>query len=269
MPGRPKKTEDDTITTTNSETEKLLLAMKNMKREIIADRLAVDNEIIAKIDAIDTKLTDNLAQHSTRLVALETEITVHSDNIGNVQNDVARIKKDVIDLKDKLLYSVAHSRRLNLDFLGFKDELKEEPIAKVKAFLVNTLKLESDLVNSILICDGHRIGKFNPDISAKPRVIKIGFVRMEDRNLILGLAYKCKATNYAVRVDLPPELADVRKVNLDIRKSILEANPNALASCSYRSYKPVLLVKYQNKVQEFKTSMKFDELQDRDPQGRS
>ena len=92
---------------------------------------------------------------------------------------------------------------------------------------------------------------------------------MEDRNLILGLAYKCKATNYAVRVDLPPELADVRKVNLDIRKSILEANPNALASCSYRSYKPVLLVKYQNKVQEFKTSMKFDELQDRDPQGRS
>ena len=239
-----------------------------MKRDIIVDRVAVDKELISKMNAIDTKLTNSLALHATRLTTLEDDNAAHKESISTIQSDVVKIKKDVLDLKDKLLSSVAHSRRLNLDFLGFEDELTEDPIKKVKDFLIKTLKLEAVFVENLLIRDGHRIGKFNPDEDATPRVIKIGFVRMVDRNLIINNAYKCKGSDFAVRVDLPPELADIRKVNLDIRKAILAVNENALCSCSYRSYKPVLLVKYQGKVQEYKPSMKFEDLQDKDVKKR-
>ena len=60
-----------------------------------------------------------------------------------------------------------------------------------------------------------------------------------------------KNLDYSIRVDLIPELVPLRKQLLAMRKEILKVNGNALASVTYRSYKPVLTVKYRGKVQEF------------------
>ena len=84
---------------------------------------------------------------------------------------------------------------------------------------------------------------------------------MEHRNLIMKNAYKCKNTDYAVRVDLIKELVPIQQQNLKIRSEIKEVNPEALASAVIRNFKPVLLVKYRGKVQEFNPRMKFEDLQ--------
>ena len=62
-------------------------------------------------------------------------------------------------------------------------------------------------------------------------------------------------------MDLIKELVPIQQQNLKIRSDIKEVNPEALASCVIRNFKPILLVKYRNKVQEFNTRMKFEELQ--------
>lgn len=244
----------------NVDTVTILNAMNKMKLEIIEDRKLIDQEICAKIDALSENLGKTITQHATRLDSLEFSNTDRDEKIAKLQNDVGSIRKVNQELQEKLLVSVAHSRRLNLDFLGFEDEQQEQPLVKVKNFLTVRLGIPKPTVDAIMIRDGHRIGKWVHD-RARPRVIKVGFVRMEDRDLILSLAHKCKGSQFAISVDLPPELQVIRKAKLDMRKEILQVNPDALASLSYRSYKPVLLVKYNNKVQEYKDTMPYNELQ--------
>ena len=170
-----------------------------------------------------------------------------------------------------MLSAVAHSRRLNLHFLGFKEEDKvvpkvdEKVIPKIQTFLIQTLGIQEEVVKSMLIRDAHRLGVVKPGMKY-PRPIIVGFILMEDRNLIFSKAYKCKNTNYAIRVDLPPELVDVRSKHLEIRDDIRKINPDALVSCSYRAYRPVLLVKYRGKVQQYDPAkMKIKDLQPADP----
>ena len=101
-----------------------------------------------------------------------------------------------------------------------------------------------------------------------PRPI-MGFVLMQHRNLIFSNAFKCKGTDYAIRVDLPPELVEVRQKHLEIRDDIRKENSKALVSCSYRAYRPVLLVKHRGKIQQYDpTKMNIKDLQPGDPQFR-
>ena len=75
---------------------------------------------------------------------------------------------------------------------------------------------------------------------------------------------------FALRVDLPPELVPLRKQLVDTKKVIQNENKKALASITYKSYKPVLIVKYKGKVQEYDASkMKIKDLQPGDPINRS
>ena len=92
---------------------------------------------------------------------------------------------------------------------------------------------------------------------------------MEDRNLIYKNAYRCKNTAFSLRVDIIPEYVTIQKANLELRKKIREENPTALASCSFRSYKPVLLVKWRGRVQIYDaTKMNIGDLEegDREPE---
>ena len=148
-----------------------------------------------------------------------------------------------------------------MHFLGFEEEKDEQVIPKLKRFLVNSLNIGDPIVNAMLIRDAHRMGAFKQN-SKYPRPIIAGFVTMADRDLIYGNAYMLKGTKFAIRVDLPPELIPTRMEHVGIKKEILKVNPNALASCTYRSYKPVLIVKFKNKIQQFDAkTMKYSDLQ--------
>ena len=268
----PKKDKKD-ATVLNEEAEmnttRILEAMEKMKTDILVGRAIKDEEILIKITSIDTKLTHSIDGNSARLESLELNNVVVDRSIETLTLKQEQLSEECKELREKLLASVSHSRRLNLDFLGFidKDSTEKEVLPKIRDFLVNVLGIEQGVVNAMLIRDGHRIGKF--DIKrARPRVIKVGFIRMEDRDLIYGLAYKCKNSDFAISVDLPPELALIRKANVDIRKLILAANPTALASCTYRSYRPILLVKFEGRVQEFSDELMRDKFAELEPGDR-
>ena len=235
----------------NMDTKKILDAMEKMKSDIIKDRVSKDKAIMDKIDELDSKITLNVKNNTDRIVALEESNEASSNDIAKLFEELEAVKLSNAKLNDKLVNAVAHSRRLNLHFLGF-DELKDEVVfGRVQQFLVNTLRLDEGIVGSMLIRDAHRLGVYKED-ARFPRPIIVGFVKMSDRNLISEKAYLCKDTKFAIRVDLPPELVEVRKRHLEIKRDILKANPSALVSISTRSYLPCILVRYEGRVQIYK-----------------
>lgn len=260
----PKKDTRKPCEDTESE---ILKAMNDLKKDILADSDAKNDELLEKIGDLDTKLSNTLTHHGERLTNLEAFQDTTIQNISDIKVDLNNVREDLDLLTKKLQDNVAHSRRLNLDFLGFKEESDfanrrdEEVIPKLREFWHNILQIPEHVAQNILVRDSHRIGKY--DASAKyPRVIKCGFVLMADRNLIMSKAYRCKDTDHAIRIDLCKELVPIQQLNLKIRSDIKAANPNALASCVIRNYKPVLLVRWRNKIQEFDPKkMKFEDLQ--------
>ena len=247
----------------NIDTEKILQAMSDMKAELILNGENKEQAIVSRINEMEGTINNAFQQCNERITGLEQDFEVNLGNVRELQKQQATLIKDNKVLSEKLLDSVCHSRRLNLDFLGFKEDKEEDVMVKLRMFWTEVLKISEDRVKVILIRDAHRIGKFDKK-NKYPRVIKVGFVLMEDRNMIYGLAYRCKSTDYSIRVDIPLEYVPIRKQQLEIRKQILEANPTALASCAFRSYKPVLLVKWKNKVQEYNQLMPMNELQEGD-----
>ena len=241
-------------------------AIKDIKKEILIDSENKNSELLQKIGELDTKLSNTLTLHGERLSNLETFQTTTCQNVGDLRRDIINVDKDVTELSEKLRDNICHGRRLNLDFLGFKEESdfasrkNEEIIPKLRKFWVDTLRIPEQVAQTILVRDAHRIGKYDAE-AQYARVIKCGFVIMEHRNLIMKNAYHCKNSNYAVRVDLIKELVPIQQNNLKIRSDIKEVNPEALASAVIRNYKPVLLVKYRGKVQEFNSRMKYEDLQ--------
>ena len=243
----PKKVYTDE---SNDDTERILKSMKDMKKELLTHGDEVNSQVLTQIQALDDKLSHSINLHGTRLDALETfqEDTVNV--LRDLRRDVNRSRDEVNVLRQKVMDSSSHSRRLNIDHLGFAEEKDEEVIPKIRDFWVRVLKIPQPRAEAILLRDCHRIGKFSAT-SKYPRVIKCAFITMEDRNLVFKSAFRCKNSNFSLRVDMIPEYVNIQKANLEIRKEIREVNPEALASCTFRSYKPVLLVKYRGKVQVY------------------
>ena len=208
-----------------SDTQLILDRMNEIKQEILDARVIKDKEIMDSIAEINTNLSATVVSNTERIGELELSKDQMGRDIATLFEEISSVKVKNAELSQKLVLSVAHSRRLNLHFLGH-DEQKDEVITKVKIFLINTLKLEENLVNSMLIRDAHRLGVFRSG-QQYPRPIIVGFVKMEDRNIKSKNAFKCKDTKYAIRNDLPPELVLVRNKHLDIKKEIKKVNPEA------------------------------------------
>ena len=239
-----------------------------MKDEIILDRDAKDTKLLESINNLEASVNNSFQQTNNRITDLENANTATGTEIQALKDRFSDLEKNNQLLNKKLLDSVAHSRRLNLDFLGFKEEKDESVTVKVRNFWVTVLGIDRELADQILLRDIHRIGKYNKE-AVHPRVIKAGFVLMEDRNSVMKLAHKCKSTDFAIRADLPPELVLIRRQHLDIRDMIKETNANALASCTLRSYRPVLIVKYDGKITEYKDTMDISKLEPGDRRTRT
>ena len=263
-----------------TDTETILQQLTKMKEDIIQDRVEKDqammDKINEKLDSFNETLSESIRVHGERLTELEGAKTSHDTELNKLKTGLEKLQDENNTLKDLIVDSVQHSRRLNLDFMGFaevgrgENEDQDVVIAKIRNFLYETLKIDDERVGSILFRTAHRLGKYDASKNY-PRIIKAGFVCMSDRDLILSRAYKCKDTPYSIRVDVCPQIAPLRKLNLDTRKRILEINPTALASCTYRNVNhPVLLVKYKGKVQQYNAStMDIAKLEKADKKPRS
>ena len=115
----PKKDTKKPCEDTDSE---ILKAVSDLKKDILADSDAKNDELLEKIGDLDTKLSNTLTHHGERLTNLEAFQDTTIQNISDIKVDLNNVREDLDLLTKKLQDNVAHSRRLNLDFLGFKEE---------------------------------------------------------------------------------------------------------------------------------------------------
>ena len=240
-----------------NDTDTILAQLTKMKEEIIADRVEKDQEILDKLDQFNEEIQASIQSHGERISVLEGAKINQDGEIEKLRSAFDKLRDDHNSLSNLFIDSVQHSRRLNLDFMSFPEApvgQEEDVISKLQQFFREVLQIPGARVDEILFRACHRLGR--PDRSKPyPRIIKAGFVRMSDRDLVLSLAYKCKDTPFSIRVDVCPQIAPLRKMNLDTRKRILEVNPTALASCTYRNVNhPELLVKFKGKVQQWNSA---------------
>ena len=254
----------------------ILDAMKEMKEDIINDRVLKDQEILEQISDINTKLSAKVSAHDDKINDLETyrdESKLEHQNLWAKLNEVVEENKE---LRGLIRGTINHSKRLNLHLLNFPEpgpEQSENIDEVVRDFFKTVLKIDGAMVDSFKFRDVHRLGKLGTGKEIKIKVngrtttkkypvpIIVAFTLMSDRNLVYKSAYRCKKTGFAIRCDLPPEMIPTRKAQVDIKNEIKKVNPNALASCAFRSYKPILLVKYNGKVQEYSPTMAFKDLE--------
>ena len=125
-------------------------------------------------------------------------------------------------------------------------------------FMVTQLHIPPQQIEYLPIRDTHRIGKV---IENRTRPILVAFLVQRDRDFVLKHGKELRNTNFSIEPHLSKRQWTVKKSLLAKRATIKAVNRNALAFIGYRSYKPVLLVKVNGQLREFKNNMDLASLQ--------
>ena len=157
---------------------------------------------------------------------------------------------DKVNLKHEQLE--AHGRRLNLIWNGRAEEKVKVPThqgghreiedteALFRKFAVESLHLNSDYVDSMILRGIHRLPK-NPKMRGPPPII-VAFICMKHRNDVLSAARELKDTPFSLKSDLPYGLNKIRSEMLK-EKSRLKEEENQIVRLVERNYLPVLQIR--------------------------
>ena len=137
------------------------------------------------------------------------DIDVSADNQMNFEC-IKRLEQRIDGLED-------HSRRDNLLFYGFPEQLNENCTLRVKDLIYNKI-LNSDYENDIKFVRAHRLGRYNPN-SAKPRAIIVKFREFNERMDVFMSKKKLKGTPYAVTEDFSTNTNNEREFLEDCIKT--------------------------------------------------
>ena len=244
--------------------EEVIAAISNMRIEFMQDSKSKNDAVNTKLDEIKTSLEGRLEAQEERIGDLEAKVLEQEEKIHDLTVRGAEDHDRLLKLTERQINFEAHQRRLNLKITGIAYEEKEDVSGKVRDFLKIQLGIDASSVDKFIFRDAHRLGENRSGL--KP--IIIAFIDQAHRNLVFSRAYKLKGTDFVIKVDLPMELASVQSELLLVRKEIRKVNQTALAALTYRSYKPVLLVKFQGKVQSYNHQMKLTDLEMGDTRAR-
>ena len=209
-------------------------------------------------------VTDSLATQDLKIQDLTARVASLETDLA-AQKSVNKLKDKKIDeLNERLEETISHSRRLNIIING-APEIAEEDISKViNDFFVHKLQIPGEIVSKFTFRDYHRIGpmekntesgeifrkKVNKNSNDRDphRAIIIAFTQQAHRNLIFTYAKNLDGTGLSVKPDLSQTMSKLRTKLLGIRKDIKKIHKDKLAILTYRSFKPVLLVRYDGET---------------------
>ena len=132
--------------------------------------------------------------------------------------------KSTTFIKTELLYLETYSRRENLKFGGIPERLMqvdshngqkrniEDTKGQLVDFLENVLEVEDARDSEFQRVP--RLGK-NPKSDGSGRMIIARFPRYSDREKVIRCAYKLKDTEFKIYEDIPKELHDLRKLQMN------------------------------------------------------
>ena len=212
--------------------EELNVAVKGLQSKVTCLEMDVDS-VKMKQKALDDNFT-SLEQNS-----------VFVDE--QVQELIAKTYKnndDVNDTRRKLLYLEAYSRRENLKFEGIPETFasSEEDGASQRGEVSteNTKAVLTDFLGRVLGIEDaqnieyqrvHRMGKPRKE-NGRQRIIIARFLRFSDRERVLRCGRKLKETGYKMYEDLPKEIHEMRKLQMEKLKNARKDGKRAYFSRS-------------------------------------
>ena len=193
-----------------------------------------------EVDSAKTKqkaLDDNLTSLQQNSVFVDEQ----------VQELIAKTYKnndDVINTRRKLLYLEAYSRRKNLKFEGipetFASSEEDNAIQRGEASTENTKAVLTEILQRVLGIEDaqniehqrvHRMGKPRKE-NGRERIIIARFLRFSDRERVVKCGRKLKETGYKIYEDLPKEIHEMRKLQMEKLKNARKDGKRAYFSRS-------------------------------------
>ena len=209
--------------------------------EQISAKLDILDEIERKMNKLDS-IEEKIERFSSRLSDIEKsvsslrcEVNSSKDKQAELQRGVDEVKDSVDcahgrtdalelksykldvdfkeakeDLRKKILYLEAYSRRENLKFAGIPEESSDQEDTKdvLTNFILRQLGIEKP--EDIEFQRVHRVGKKGD----RSRMIIARFLRYADRERTMRKAFKLKNTDFTIYDDIPKELIDLRKKHM-------------------------------------------------------
>ena len=202
--------------------------------------LEIDVSIKGKQKNVDEKFTH-----------VESNSKFVDSHIKELQESVEERKDEINGCHKQILYLEAYSRRENLKFEGIPEfsELsgqqnvtsKEDTKEVLVNFMENLLGIED--AKDTEFQRVHRIGKPKTDNGNSSRIIIARFLRFSDRERVFKCGRKLKDTDYKMYEDIPKELHDMRKAQMNKLKKARQEGKRANFSKS-KPYKLYIDGKY-------------------------
>lgn len=250
--------------------EQILDAVKASNAEIKLLNNKLDNvnsQLTTKLTSFINQVTERCDTQDKKIGELELKCKKTNEELSVCQTNLKNVKEKINKVEERVLANEGHNRRLNLIFQNVEETADENIMDTLKQVMINKLKIPKETVLKFLVRDVHRLGRFkrnnseNVDQIKKHRAIIIAFVLQDQRNLVFQHAKNLAGSNISLKVDLPAEWSKEREYLLVQRKRIKDHNKNLLAIITYKTYRPILIVKINGEMTTFMDNMDLDSLQ--------
>ena len=185
---------------------------------------------IASLKALLKAAKDDLKALNNKVVALETSLQFTQNEHEEIKDRVATCEKDrdQIRQENELTRQSIYSRRWNLLFLKVQENKDENCYHLIKDVFTNSLKIDEEYVNNILLCGVHRLGKKHPK-AKQPRPTIVQFTCRADRDYVWRQRRNLEGSNFRMAEELPFHVHEIRKNILvpALKKAKEDANVKA------------------------------------------
>ena len=198
------------LSSLDSRMEELNSTVKGLQSKFSSMELIDINSIKDKQKSLNEKFTH-----------MENNSKFVDEHIKQLESSLQKSKDEVVECHKKTLYLEAYSRRENLKFEGIPEVVqhhtssnrREDTECVLVDFLENVLGIED--AKSIEFQRVHRLGKPKNGSGNGGRTIIARFLRFSDRERVFKQGRRLKGTNYRMFEDIPMELHQKRKAQME------------------------------------------------------
>ena len=191
---------------TDEKVDRLLLQTDITKHDADKLKTAVGNDVSklqSMINELNLKRAENEQFAPTQTVVERSEKSVRREerNDDDIYENERMIEKNfecIKRLEQRIDNLEDHSRRDNLLFYGFPEDINENCGERVKELIYN--KILPGKINDLKFVRAHRLGKYDGR-NEKPRAIIVKFREFNERMDVFMSKKKLKGTPYAVTED--------------------------------------------------------------------
>lgn len=233
----PVSTCMDNDPSTSNATIIQLLGRIDLRIASVETKLSKLDTLEKKVDHFDSelkKLWTHIDDRAKRAEEKVDKVEERVDEIqfasGVAQDKVSQMEKECDKLRDTVTYLQSQSMRNNLIFCNIPESPNEKPDetdTKLRAFLVDQLKIAQETVTAMKFERTHRIGQQIPE---KVRKIVCKFNMFTDREMVRKERSKLFKTKFYIHEQFPYEIVEKRRTLVPKMKEAINSGKRAWIS---------------------------------------